>query len=474
MADLDLLYTPASELAGRIRRKDLSPVELVDAVLARIEASQPTINAFITVTAVTARAEAKAAEQAVMAGRPLGPLHGIPFSVKDLTPTAGVRTTMGSAIFADQVPAEDAVPVARARAAGAILVGKTTTPEFGHKPLTDGPLFGRTVNPWDHSRTCGGSSGGAAAAVSLGMGPLAFGTDGGGSVRIPAACCGIVGLKATLGRIPNVHAPDSFANISYIGPMTRTVADNRLLYGVMQGPDPRDVHAIRPFAPDQDLPDGRLEGVRIGWMARVGNARIDPEMLAQAEAIVRLLEGMGAVVEPVEHDFASLEREFLIMLQSGLSARLGRHLPEYGERIDASLRTTIERGGTWSAEDLQRAGMVRTTLFRRMQEAFERYDFLLSPTLAAPALPVGQDAFAPVIVDGEPAGQLRGAWYPYTWPFNLTGHPALTIPSGWTAATLPTAVQIVGPFYAEARLFDLAARLESVRPWADRLPPEPY
>jgi aspartyl-tRNA(Asn)/glutamyl-tRNA(Gln) amidotransferase subunit A len=472
MADLDLLYTPAVELAGRIRRKELSPVELIDAVLARIEATQPTINAFITVTAESARAEAKAAEQAVMAGRPLGPLHGIPFSVKDLTPTAGVRTTMGSPIFAGQVPAEDAVPVARARAAGAILVGKTTTPEFGHKPLTDGPLFGRTVNPWDHSRTCGGSSGGAAAAVALGMGPLALGTDGGGSVRIPAACCGIVGLKATLGRIPNVHAPDSFANISYIGPMTRTVADNRLLYEVMAGPDPRDVHAIRPFAADQRLPDGRLEGIRIGWMARVGN-RVDPEVLAQGEAIVRLLEDMGALVEPVEHDFASLEREFLIILQSGLSARLRRYLPEYAERIDASLRTTIERGSAWSAEDLQQAGLARTELFRRLQKEFERYDFLLSPTLAAPALPVDQDAFAPVIVDGEPAGDLRGAWYPYTWPFNLTGHPALTIPSGWSAAKLPTAVQIVGPFYAEARLFDLAARLEAVRPWAHQRPPEP-
>ena len=240
----------------------------------------------------------------------------------------------------------------------------------------------------------------------------------------------------------------------------------------MGGPDPRDVHAIRPFAADQRLPDGRLEGIRIGWMAEVGN-RLDPEVLAQAEAIVRLLEDMGAIVEPVEHDFASLEREFLIILQSGLSARLRRYLPEYAERIDASLRTTIERGSAWSAEDLQQAGMVRTELFRRLQKEFERYDFLLSPTLAAPALPVDQDAFAPVIVDGEPAGDLRGAWYPYTWPFNLTGHPALTIPSGWSAAKLPTAVQIVGPFYAEARLFDLAARLEAVRPWAHRRPPEP-
>ena len=236
MTRSDLTDLSATELAASIRRKRVSPVELVDAVLARINSSQASVNAFITVLYDAARAEAKAAEKAVMLGDDLGPLHGVPFSVKDLAYTAGVRTTMGSAIFENFVPSEDAVPVARLKHAGAILLGKTTTPEFGHKPLTDSPIFGVTRNPWDLSRTCGGSSGGAAAAIASGLGPLALGSDGGGSIRIPASCCGIVGLKATLGVVPHVHAPDLFGNNSFIGPMTRTIADARLVLDVIAGP----------------------------------------------------------------------------------------------------------------------------------------------------------------------------------------------------------------------------------------------
>jgi aspartyl-tRNA(Asn)/glutamyl-tRNA(Gln) amidotransferase subunit A len=305
------------------------------------------------------------------------------------------------------------------------------------------------------------------------MAPLAFGTDGGGSVRIPASCCGVVGLKATLGRIAHVHAADTFGNNSYIGPMTRTVADNRLLFEAMQGGDPRDVHSLFPFPDLPRLEGASLKGVRIGWMARVGNAHIDRETLELCEAGVRLLEGMGAAVEPVEHDFASLERMFLIILQSGLSSRLARYLPEFGSRIDPSLRATIERGNAWSANDLQEAQAVRTNLFRQAQEDFGKHDFLVSPTLAAPPLAVDHDAFAPVIIEGQEAGQVRGAWYPYTWPYNLTGHPALSLPSGWTRAGLPVGLQLVGPFASEQRLLDLAALLEAAQPWSGRHPPEP-
>jgi aspartyl-tRNA(Asn)/glutamyl-tRNA(Gln) amidotransferase subunit A len=473
LADLDLIYRSAVDLARMIRQREISPVELIDAELSRIEQCRPAINAFITVTADHARAEAKAAERAIAAGAQLGPLHGLPLAVKDMIQTRGVRTTMGSPIFESVVPGEDATPVANAKAAGAILIGKTTTPEFGHKPLTDGPLFGRTHNPWDTSRTTGGSSGGSGAAVVHGMAPLAFGTDGGGSVRIPASCCGVVGLKATLGRIAHVHAADTFGNNSYIGPMTRTVADNRLLFEAMQGGDPRDVHSLFPFPDLPRLEGASLKGVRIGWMARVGNAHIDRETLELCEAGVRLLEGMGAAVEPVEHDFASLERMFLIILQSGLSSRLARYLPEFGSRIDPSLRATIERGNAWSAIDLQEAQAVRTNLFRQAQEDFGKHDFLVSPTLAAPPLAVDHDAFAPVIIEGQEAGQVRGAWYPYTWPYNLTGHPALSLPSGWTRAGLPVGLQLVGPFASEQRLLDLAALLEAAQPWSGRHPPEP-
>jgi aspartyl-tRNA(Asn)/glutamyl-tRNA(Gln) amidotransferase subunit A len=467
----ELVFLPATRLAELIRTRQLSPVELVETVLSRVQALQPTLNAFLTVTGEAARVAAREAEQAVTRGDPLGALHGVPFSVKDLTPTQGVRTTMGTFIFEHNVPGEDAVPVRRMKEAGAILIGKTTTPAYGHKPLTDDPLFGRTPNPWHPERTCGGSSGGAATAVASGMGPLALGTDGGGSVRIPASCCGVVGLKATLGVVPNIHAPNLFGNHSYIGPLTRTVGDARLVLGTIAGDHPGDPYALARPPRAKALPRGSLKGVRCGWMPRVGNARVDRDVLAQAEALVHLMEGMGAAVEAVEPDFSALEPVFLITLQSALHARVSKYLPEFGDRLADSLKTTVERGARWSAADLQGAMQARSELFRQVQGLFARYDFLLSPTLSRPALPIDQDPFAPIEVEGAAAGSLRGGWYPYTWPFNLSGHPALTLPCGFSADGLPLGFQLVGPWYAEARLLALAERLEAARPWAQRRPP---
>lgn len=466
---MDLTALDALELAALIRRREVSPVEAVDAVLARIERLEPTVNAFVTVTAEPARAAARAAEAAVRAGGPLGPLHGVPFSVKDLILTAGVRTTMGSAIFQDWVPEEDAVPVRRLREAGAILIGKTTTPEFGHKALTDSPLFGVTRNPWDLGRTCGGSSGGAAAALASGQGPLALGTDGGGSIRIPAACCGVVGLKPTLGRVPHVHAPDAFGNTSHIGPMARSVADVRAAFDAIAGGDPRDPWSRRETAGEApSVPDPR--GLRVAWMPRVGNRRVDPEVLAATEAVARHLEQLGAAVEPVEADFAACEEAFLVLMQASLAARVGPHLARFGERVAPSLRETVARGAARSAVEYQAALYRRTALFREVDRLFERFDLLVTPTLSRPALPVDHDAFQPITIDGEPAGSLRGAWYPYTFPFNLSGHPALSLPCGWSSDHLPLGVQLVGRWHADRWLLALAARIEAERPCRRPLP----
>ncbi|HJV58745.1 MAG TPA: amidase, partial [Methylomirabilota bacterium] len=412
-----IVETDALTLARQIRTKELSPVAVVDAVLERIEALQPTVNAFITVTADEARDAARRAEAAVMAGERLGPLHGVPFSVKDLLFTKGVRTTMGSRIFADQVPAEDAVPVRRLREAGAILVGKTTTPEFGHKPLTDSPLFGATRNPWDLTRTAGGSSGGAAAAVATGQGPLALGTDGGGSIRLPAACCGIVGLKPTLGRVPHVHQADLFSSTSYIGPMARTVAEAAACFDAIAGFDAGDPYS-RPEPPDD--PRGvEVRGLRVGWLPRVGNRLVDPDVLASCEAAVRHLEGRGAHVEAVDEDLAPFERAFLVFLQGGLAARVGPHMAAFGDQVAKSLRESIERGARWSAVDWASAVAQRTTVYRRVCALFRRFDVLLSPTLGRPALALDHDPYEPITIAGESAGSIRGAWYPYLWPFNL-------------------------------------------------------
>ena len=463
-----MIRTDALTLAHQIRTKQVSPVAVVDAVLQRIEALQPKVNAFITVTADQAREAARRAEAAVMAGEPLGPLHGVPFSVKDLLFTRGVRTTMGSRIFADQVPGEDAVPVRRLREAGAILVGKTTTPEFGHKPLTDSPLFGATRNPWDLSRSAGGSSGGAAAAVATGQAPLALGTDGGGSVRLPASCCGIVGLKPTLGRVPHVHQADLFSTTSYIGPMARTVAEASACFDAIVGLDPGD-----PYSRPEPLDDPRdidRHGLRIGWLPRVGNRLVDPDVLASCEAAVRHLEGRGAVVETVEEDVTAFEQAFLVFFQGGLAARVGPHMTAFGDKIARSLRESVERGARWSAVDWANALGQRTAMYRRVQALFRRFDFLMSPTISRPALALDHDPFEPIMIGGETAGSIRGAWYPYLWPFNLSGHPAVSLPCGWSADGLPIGLQIVGPWYADRRVLAVAAQLERERPCGRPMP----
>jgi aspartyl-tRNA(Asn)/glutamyl-tRNA(Gln) amidotransferase subunit A len=463
-----IVETDALTLARQIRTKQVSPVEVVDAVLERIAALQPTVNAFITVTADEARDAARRAEAAVMAGDRLGPFHGVPFSVKDLLFTKGVRTTMGSRIFADQVPAEDAVPVRRLHEAGAILVGKTTTPEFGHKPLTDSPLFGATRNPWDLARTAGGSSGGAAAAVVTGQGPLALGTDGGGSIRLPAACCGIVGLKPTLGRVPHVHQADLFSSTSYIGPMTRSVAEAAACFDVIAGFDAGDPYS-RPEPPD-DPRAVEVRGLRLGWLPRVGNRLVDPDVLAACEAAARHLESQGAHVETVDEDLAPFERTFLVFLQGGLAARVGPHMAAFGDQVAESLRASIERGARWSAADWANAVAQRTTVYRRVSALFRRFDFLLSPALGRPALAVDHDPYEPITIAGESAGSIRGAWYPYLWPFNLSGHPAISLPCGWSSDGLPIGLQIVGPWHADRRVLALAAHLERERPCARPMP----
>ena len=455
----DIADMNAIALARAIREREISPVEATKAALARI-AERATLNAFITITADLALEAAKAAERAVLAGEPLGPLHGVPFSVKDLTNTAGVRTTMGSAIFETNVPKEDAVAVARAKAAGAILIGKTTTPEFGHKQSTDAPIFGQTLNPIDPNVTCGASSGGAAVAAASGMGPLALGTDGGGSIRIPAACCGIVGLKPTLGAVANLQPPDLFVANSYVGPMARDVADTALLFEAIAGPDIGDPYGQIAPPPEPSLDS--FKGVRIAWLERCGAHRLDARVAAATDAAVRRMEALGAIVEPITLDFVALEPAFLVILESGVASRVAPHLERFAARLDPHLIETVEKGLRHSAVALQNAGAARSAMFRSVQRQFERFDFIVSPALTAPPLPLGpQLPDGPVIIDGQPSGTLRGGWYPYLFPFNLTGHPAIALPCGKTGEGLPIALQIVGRWHADRRVLAAAALLEA-------------
>jgi aspartyl-tRNA(Asn)/glutamyl-tRNA(Gln) amidotransferase subunit A len=456
---MDLMNHSARELAALIRRKEVSPVEAVQAALDRI-AARPELNAFITVTAEQALDAARIAEAQVMVGGDLPPLHGLPYSVKDLTATAGVRTTMGSAIYENFVPKEDAVAVARAKAAGAILIGKTTTPEFGHKPVPTSPIFGRTLNPVDPRFTPGASSCGAAVAVAAGQGSLALGTDGGGSIRIPASCCGIVGLKPTLGVVPHLQAPDLFSANSFTGPMARDVADTALLFDAIQGFDLRDPYGLAGPLRLRAAPSS-LRGLKVAWLPTAGNP-VDPEVLAATTAAVDAMSREGAIVETVQLDFVSLEKHFLVVLQSLLAARVGDNLERFGDRLDPTLAELVRKGRTQSAVALHEATFAKTRCFSELQALFERFDVLVSPTVSAPPLPVDMDLSGEIEIAGQRAGTVRRAWYPYTYPMNLTGHPALSMPCGRSVGGLPIGLQLAGRWYDDGYLLGIAAMIESL------------
>jgi Asp-tRNA(Asn)/Glu-tRNA(Gln) amidotransferase A subunit family amidase len=471
----ELLFLPATRAASLIRARRLSPVEYVDAVLAAAHASQPRINAFVTITDEMARAAARRAEDAVMRGDPLGKLHGVPVHIKDLYATKGVRTSYGSAIHEHNVPDEDDVLVKRLTEAGAIVVGKTTTPEFGHKGLTDGPAFGITRNPWHLDRTSGGSSGGAAAAVAAGVAPLGLGSDGAGSVRIPAACCGLVGLKPTQGVVPGMSTADGFGTNMTAGPIARTVADAVLMQSVIAGPDSRDPWSLGAPAFGDVTPEllgNTLDGTRIGFLTRAGNEAVGAEALAAARGTAAVLEGLGAAIEDVGEKIDWIEEEGRILYMGSIFAGYAKYLPEWKDRLDPILVGFIEQGRAVTLTQFRAAQAARSTLFRAVQTLFERYDLLLSPTLTRGALPVGfRPGFEDVEVDGIARGSTRQGWSSYMYPFNLTGHPAVTVPSGFDRDGLPLGTQIIGRWYRDADIMRVAAMIEAAAPWAAHRPP---
>src|SRR5262245_14585547 len=325
MPPSDLVWRSALDLAALIRAKAVSPVEVTDAVLARLERLNPRLNCFCTVTAEEARDAAVAAEVAVMTGEALGALHGVPFSVKDRVWTRHVRTAGGSRLFADHVPEEDAVCVERLKGAGGVMLGKTTTPEFGHKGVTDSPLFGITRNPWNSSLTPGGSSGGAGAAVAAGLGPLAIGTDGGGSIRIPASFCGLYGLKPSFGRVPQYPAFRGWETFSHTGPLTRSVRDAALMLDVIAGPDDRDRYSL----PGDGGPsfvaacDAGIDGLSVAWSPDVGHAAVDPEVVDLCAQAAERFEALGCHVEVVSPTWDNPEETFRVLAAAESHAAWG-------------------------------------------------------------------------------------------------------------------------------------------------------
>jgi aspartyl-tRNA(Asn)/glutamyl-tRNA(Gln) amidotransferase subunit A len=475
MSDTDLLYTSAVKAAALIRSKRLSPVEYLDAVLKAVDKAQPRLNCFRVVMAEEARQEAKAAEDAVMRGEPLGPLHGVPVSIKDLVDVKGVPTRHGSAIFADNPPAaDDDILVKRLRAAGAVVFGKATTPEFGVKGLTDGPEFGITRNPWNLERTPGGSSGGGAAAVAAGLGPLSLGTDGAGSVRGPAACTGLVGLKPTLGVVPADSTRDAFGNNVYAGPLSRTIADAAVMHEVIRGPSAKDPWTLggaqqHPLSPN--LMGEDLSGVRVGYIELCANPRIAPDVRRNTRAALAVWEQRGATIEEITDTIDWIEYEGRVLYQANFAVFCAQYLPKWQNQMDPVTLAFMERGAEFTLADFRTAQYARGALFRRIQALFDRYDFLVTPTASRTALEVGHDAANDeVVVDGVKCGITRQGWTSYQYPFNLTGHPALAVPSGFGDDRLPTSVQIVGKWGCETDVLRLGALLEAAQPWAQHWP----
>ena len=465
MIDEELAYMPATEMRRLIVDKQVSPVEVTELYLRRIERLDPQLNSFLTVSADEAMRSARVAEQAVVSGESLGLLHGLPVSIKDLEMTRGMRTTGGSLIFKDRVPDEDSIVVERVRNAGAVILGKTNTPEFGLLGRTENRLGGPCRNPWNLARTSGGSSGGAAAAIAAGLCVLATGSDGGGSIRIPSSFCGIYGIKPTQGRVPHYSgcaAPVVTNLFSQSGPMTRTVRDSALLLQVLAGPDSRDRGSFRNV-PDNYLAavDRGVKGLRIAWSPDFGYASIDPEVHEVVESAARSFQDLGCLVDEIELKLDAPFDAFWELFCSISSARYPNVLDQHSEELTDYGRETFERGARSTGADFARS-LGRVDLLKaQFAEVYERYDLILTPTLAVTAFP-----------HGKPPGEIGGHqvhWFwgylPHTYPINMIGYPAASIPCGFSAERLPIGLHIVGRKGDEATVIAASAAFEEAQPW---------
>jgi aspartyl-tRNA(Asn)/glutamyl-tRNA(Gln) amidotransferase subunit A len=456
----ELARLTAEELLLRYRRRELSPVEVARACLEAIERNDDLVHAFCLTDHERALASARDSEARWRGGEPRGLVDGVPAGVKDVFLTAGWPTLRGFPVPAPGARWDvDAPAVAALRRHGAVIVGKTTTPQLGWKAVTDGPGVPPTRNPWDRTRTAGGSSGGSAAALALGMVPLALGTDGGGSIRIPGAFCGIVGLKPTFARVPQ-WPPSPFGLLAHAGPMARTVTDTALLLDVLAEPDPREWAALPPPAGSYSgaVVDHDIAGVRIAFSPDLGHAAVDPEVAAAVAAAATALEQLGARVEQVDPAFDDPRRAFDVLWGAGAAAAVAALAPEQRGHLDPALAALVERAAGLSAANLLEAEAERARLGTALGQLHAEWDLLVCPTVPIAAFEAGREA---------PAGWADPhwpGWTPLTYPFNITQQPALTLPCGFTADRRPIGLQIVGRRHAEELVLRVARAYEARYP----------
>ncbi|CAM3623712.1 amidase [Rouxiella silvae] len=472
----EILELDAVTLAARIRDKSLSPVEVISASIERMDTLEPKLHAFCTPTTDAALTQAKIIERRILRGEEVGALAGVPVAIKDLISTQGIKTVSGSYIYENFIPDEDDITVERLKNAGAIILGKTNAPEFGYSGTGHNPVFPTTRNPWNTDLTPGGSSAGSAAALAARMCPLALGSDGGGSVRIPAAHSGVFGMKASMGRVPlypgcrdeRYPGISSWESLEHIGPMTRSVADAALMLSVIAGPDARDRHSI----PTSDIDwmgslRGSLKGLRVAYSPDWGYAAVDPRVREIVGNAVKVFaRDLGCIVEEAHPGFADPKQTFAALVAQETDLTGMRRLMEtFGDRMSPHL---VEMLNThWTAEMFTDANMKRKEVVNKMWRFMQNYDLLLTPTLATPPFPINIES--PETIDGRSV--TPSEWLAFVFPINLTGQPAASVPAGFTDDGLPVGLQIIGRHLDDALVLRASAAFEKVCGWNHRLPP---
>lgn len=466
----DICFMTATEMAERIRRRDLSAREVMEAHLAQIKRVNPVVNAIVTqVPEDEALALADAADAALARGEGVGPLHGLPIAHKDLEETKGLRTTFGSPIYRDYVPDHDTLLVERLKRAGALTIGKTNVPEFGAGSQTFNPIFGPTRNPYDTTKTCGGSSGGAAVALACGMIPIADGSDTGGSLRNPGNFNNVVGFRPSAGRVPTWPAAMGWSMLGVKGPMARTVADVALMLSAIAGPDPRSPISLpepgsffaRPLERD-------FRGVRIAWCPDLGGLPVDPRVTAVLESQRQTFSDLGCVVEEATPDLTDADEIFHVLRALNFAVRHADHLKQHRDLIKDTVIWNTEEGLKLSALDVGRAEVKRTALYHRMRAFFEKYEFLICVVNQVPPFDVEQPY--PTEINGVPMENYI-AWMKSAYYITVTGHPAISVPCGFTPEGLPVGVQIVGRYHDDFGVLQLAHAFEQATQVWRRRPP---
>ena len=464
----EICYLPAREMARMIRERELSAVEVVEAHLRRIEETNPRVNAIVTLVPERAVEEAREADRRLARGGEVGILHGLPVVHKDLVTTRGIRTTFGSPAFRDFVPEDDALIVERLKRAGAITLGKSNTPEFGAGSQTFNPIFGATRNPYDLSKTCGGSSGGAAAALAAGMVPIADGSDMGGSLRNPASFCNVVGLRPSPGRVPTWPTLVPWSPLSVEGPMARSASDVALMLAAIAGPDPRAPLSLsEPGEIFLDSLEHDFSGARLAWSPTLGELPVEREVLETLEGTLGVFEEIGCTVEEAAPDFSGADEAFKVFRAFQFHLSYGELLAEHRHEMKETVVWNIEQGARLTPDDLARAEKVRTELYHRVRKFLDLYDFLLLPTVQV--LPFDVEVEYPTEVAGEPM-QTYIDWMKSCYYITVTALPAISVPGGFTPEGLPVGLQIVGRPRDEVGVLRLAHAFEQATGFEGRRP----